>query len=347
MNTRKLGVDQAVPARPERAEPGLALRQVHLRIGLVVLLALLPAGSLLAALSVESQLALVALPVALLGVMHGGLDPWVGEVVMRDRFGQSGRTLFIAAYLAAMAIVIACWMLAPLATLAAFLFISVLHFGEQDAFAFAGRRDGLSIAVFGAIPVLGPVAAHPAEVALIFEWLTGVEKIVLAEILNWLTQPLIAIWLVGAGMHVARMHIEGERSSRFQLAGLGVLTASMILLPPLIAFAAYFCLLHSFGHLLDMASRSRGPWREWSPGQWASRLWPATLGALALGMIGWVVLSGTSTGHVAQREALAQVVFCGLAALTVPHVLLYAFFWNAANDGDREALGAESPKRSE
>ena len=225
------------------------------------MLALLPAGSLLGALSVESQLALVALPIALLGVMHGGLDPWVGEVVMRERLGRSGRTLFVVAYLAVMAIVIVSWILAPLATLAGFLLISVWHFGEQDAHGFAGRSDGLSIAVFGAVPVLGPVAAHPAEVALIFEWLTGVERIVLAEILNWLAQPLIAIWLVGTGMLVARLYIEADKDRRFQLAGLGVLVASMILLPPLIAFAAYFCLLHSFGHLLDMAARSRGPWR--------------------------------------------------------------------------------------
>ncbi|MBL39434.1 MAG: hypothetical protein CMP07_13595 [Xanthomonadales bacterium] len=314
------------PIRSRASESGLELRQIHLRIGLVVLIALLPAGSLLGTLAVESQLALVALPIALLGVMHGGLDPWVGDIVMRDRLGRSGRVLFVFSYLAVMAIVIACWVFAPLATLAGFLLISVLHFGEQDAYAFAGRSDGLSISVFGAIPVLGPVAAHPAEVALIFGWLTGVEQSVLAEILNWLAQPLIAIWLVGAGMHVARMHIEGDCGRRFQLAGPGVLVASMLLLPPLIAFAAYFCLLHSFGHLLDMAARSHGPWRDWSPGQWASRLWPATLGALALGMIGWVLLSGLETSDAIGREALAQVVFCGLAALTVPHVLLYAVF---------------------
>jgi len=326
MTTRNRQTRLADTTRTQPADYGRDLRQIHLRIGLVVLLALLPAGSLLGTLTVESQLALVALPIALLGVMHGGLDPWVGDVVMRDRLGRSGRVLFAVSYLAVMAVVIACWLLAPLATLAGFLLISVLHFGEQDAFAFAGRSDGLSVAVFGAIPVLGPVAAHPAEVALIFGWLTGIEKTVLAEILNWLAQPLTAIWLVGAGMLVARMHIEDEANRRFQLAGLGVLVASMILLPPLIAFAAYFCLLHSFGHLLDMAARSEGPWRAWSPGQWASRLWPATLGALALGMLGWVVLSGINTGDAIGREALAQVIFCGLAALTVPHVILYAVF---------------------
>lgn len=293
---------------------------------MVLLLALLPTGSLLGALSVEAQLALVTLPIALLGVMHGGLDPWVGEVVMYERLGKSSRALFVIAYLAVMSIVSISWIYAPLATLTGFLLISVWHFGEQDAFAFAGRSDGLTIAVFGAVPVLGPIAAHPAQVAVIFEWLTGVEKTVLAEILNWLAQPLIAIWLVGTGMYVARMLIEADTDSRFQLAGLGTLVASMILLPPLIAFAAYFCLLHSFGHLLDMAARSRGPWQDWSPVQWASRVWPATLGAIALGLIGWVVLSGFGTGEALNREAIAQVIFCGLAALTVPHVLLQAVF---------------------
>lgn len=338
---RQTGLDTglAEPIANRVSETGLELRQIHLRIGLLVLLALLPAGSLLGALAVEAQLALVALPIALLGVMHGGLDPWVGDIVMRDRLGRSGRALFVASYLAVMAIVIACWVLAPLPTLAGFLLISVLHFGEQDAYAFAGRSDGLSLSVFGAIPVLGPVAAHPTEVALIFGWLTGVEQDVLAVILEWLAQPLIALWLVGAGMHVVRMYIEGERDRRFQLAGLGVLVASMLLLPPLIAFAAYFCLLHSFGHLLDMAARSHGPWRDWSPGQWASRLWPATLGALALGMIGWVLLSGLETGDAIGREALAQVVFCGLAALTVPHVLLYAFFRGCLQPGPQPLQG--------
>lgn len=333
MTARSLETGFADPGGVQTSRRGLELRQIHLRIGLLVLLALLPAGSLLGTLSVESQLALVALPIALLGVMHGGLDPWVGDVVMRDRLGRSQRLLFMFSYLAVMAVVIACWLLAPLATLAVFLLISVLHFGEQDAFAFAGRSDALSVTVFGAIPVLGPIAAHPVEVALIFGWLTGIEKSFLAEILSWLAQPLIAIWVVGAGMLMARTFIEGESSRRFQLAGLGVLVASMILLPPLIAFAAYFCLLHSFGHLLDMAVRSNGPWRDWSPGQWASRLWPATLGALALGMLGWVLLSGFSAGGSLGREALAQVIFCGLAALTVPHVLLYALFRGDSRPG--------------
>lgn len=303
-----------------------ALRQVHLRIGLIALLSLVPASALLASVEIETQLVLVALPIALLGVMHGALDPWVGDVVLRRFLGRSNRPLFFGAYLALMAVVVACWIVMPLQTLVAFLLISVLHFGEQDAFAFASRKDGLSIAVFGAVPVLGPVAAHPVEVAMIFGWLTGMDGSALSEILRWLARPLIALWLVGAGMFIARMFIEHDSNPRFQLFGLLVLVAAMLLLPPLIAFAAYFCLLHSFGHLLDMAALESGPWAGWTLQQWAARLWPATLGALALGLVGWVSLSGLDLGNILYPKALSQIIFCGLAALTVPHVLLHMAF---------------------
>lgn len=302
------------------------LRQAHLRIGLIGLLALLPASGVFAALDIQAQLALVALPIGLLGVMHGALDPWVGDVVLRRQLGRPRRLVFFACYLVTMAAVIACWLAAPLYTLVAFLLISVVHFGEQDAFAFAGRSDGLTIAVFGAVPVLGPVAAHPTEVARIFAWLTGIATDTLAEILGWVAQPLIALWIVGAGMLVSRAILLREHAVGFQVIGLAVMVVSMMLLPPLIAFASYFCLLHSFGHLLDMAARESGPWRDWTPQQWAARLWPATLGALALGLLGWIMLSGFETDEMIYRKALAQAIFCGLAALTIPHVLLHGMF---------------------
>lgn len=303
-----------------------ALRTAHLRIGLVALASLLPAAGLLGAVSVPAQLATVALPIALLGVMHGALDPWVGDLVMRRRFGRASRTPFIAAYLAVMALVVVCWLVAPLPTLLGFLAISVLHFGEQDACAFGGRKDALGVLVYGALPVFGPIVGHPAEVAVIFGWLTGLEAASLETLLARVAQPVAAIWLVGAGMLLSRMLIERVADFGFRCFGMAVLVAAMLLLPPLIAFAAYFCLLHSFGHLFDMAANGDGPWRHWSLAQWTRRLWPATLATLMLGLFGWYVLTGLEVSQLPAREALARVVFCGLAALTVPHVLLHELY---------------------
>lgn len=303
-----------------------SLRLAHLRIVLVVLATLVPTAGLIGELQLATQLALIALPVATLGVMHGAIDPWVGEIVWRHHFGRYSSVGFFSTYLALVAAVVGLWILAPLPTLAAFLAISVLHFGEQDAAAFGGRKDALGVVVYGAIPVLGPVVGHPAEVATIFGWLIGVEPMPLRELLVWVAQPLAAIWLVGAGMLVSRMAMEGVADLAFKLFGVAVLLAAMVLLPPLIAFAAYFCLLHSFGHLFDMAAHDAGPWREWTLAQWTARLWPATLATLALGLGGLALLDLAGAEEVTLQANLARIVFCGLAALTVPHVLLHELF---------------------
>lgn len=307
---------------------GCSLRQLHLKIGLIVLTTLALMAPVFDMMSVEYQLALVTLPIALLGVVHGGLDPWVGRLVVQNLAGQSTQWLFFFLYLVTMLLVVALWVWAPLAALAGFLAISILHFGEQDAASFGLRHDGLTVLVFGAVPVLGPIAAHPAEVALVFSWLIAIEPAELAVFLAWLVKPLFAIWLVGAGMWVSRLFIVQGHDKRFSLVALGVLTVAVVVLPPLIAFSAYFCLLHSFGHIFDMAVNASGPWRLWSPRQWALRLWPATLGALALCLAGGFMLSGLDIGDRIDRNVLAQIVFCGLAALTFPHVLLHALFRN-------------------
>jgi len=325
MRSHGIRFDAAESAGPaERAES--SLRSTHLRIALVVLAALTPAAGLFGQIPVSSQLAIVALPIALLGVMHGALDPWVGGLVMQQRFGHRRILAFYAAYLLCMTAIIACWVLAPLATLAGFLALSVIHFGEQDAAAIGGRCDALGILVYGAVPVLGPIVGHAGEVAVIFDWLTGLDAARLEPLLVWLVKPVVAIWLVGLGMLVSRMVIEGVRDTAFRAFALAVLVAAMVLLPPLVAFAAYFCLLHSFGHLFDMAARGQGPWRHWTLAQWSARLWPATLVTLMLGLVGWYALAGLDFGMLPAREALAQVIFCGLAALTVPHVLLHELF---------------------
>jgi Brp/Blh family beta-carotene 15,15'-monooxygenase len=325
MRTHGIRFDaEASASAAERAES--ALRAAHLRIALIVLAGLLPAAGLLASLSVTSQLALVALPIAILGVMHGALDPWVGDALMAGRDRAPNRIGFVSLYLSVMAVVVGCWVLAPLPTLIGFLLISVLHFGEQDARALGGRADPLGVSVFGAIPVFGPIVGHPAEVALVFDWLTGLDAVRLETLIDWISTPVAAIWLVGAGMVLSRMAIERIDALAFRCFAVAVLVASMILLPPLIAFAAYFCLLHSFGHLFDMAARGDGPWRDWTLGQWTRRLWPATLATLALGVTGWLALSGFEATGPAAREALARIVFCGLAALTVPHVVLHELY---------------------
>ncbi len=297
--------------------------------------AVLPLAGLLDDLSIPAQLNLVLLPIALLGVMHGGADPWVGQTLMQRCLSSGAGYAFFTIYLAMMAMVLLAWWAMPLATLVAFLALSVLHFGVQDATTFDLPRRPLDACVLGAIPVLGPVVGDAEGVAVLFAWLAGIDPVPLADRLTWVARPLACLWLIGIGMVVSRVALEqgAARARRLSLA-VAVLGLVVTRLPPLIAFALYFCLLHSFGHLLEMATSRTGPWSRWSVRQWALRLWPATLGAIALGLIGGSVLASVDATSAAPGAQQVRVLFWGLAALTVPHVVLHAA-WGRATAGSR------------
>ena len=296
----------------------------HLRIASLGLLMLMPLSGWLSGLAITTQLAWVAVPIAVLGVMHGALDPWVGDRVWACRYGRPGRHAFLLAYLAAMSAVVMAWIAAPLFTLGAFLLISILHFGAQDAAALGRSGDALATVVLGAIPVFAPIIAHPEEVALVFQWLPGLEADQTAPLLRWLFNPVIALWIVGCGMWLSRMQLLQEDGLAPATGLLVVLLAAMLLLPPLIAFSAYFCLLHSPAHLLRMLNRGDSPWSGWRGIDWLQRLGLVTLSTILLGLLAWGLIALLDPAAMPGTEALARVIFCGLAALTVPHVLLHA-----------------------
>jgi Brp/Blh family beta-carotene 15,15'-monooxygenase len=86
-----------------------------------------------------------------------------------------------------------------------------------------------------------------------------------------------------------------------------------LVLPPLVYFVAYFCFLHSPRHLIE-AARLVG---IGSPEQVIVRALPITCVTVIGAMIAVYLLPSMPLS-----TATIQVVFIGLAALTVPHMLL-------------------------
>jgi Brp/Blh family beta-carotene 15,15'-monooxygenase len=83
--------------------------------------------------------------------------------------------------------------------------------------------------------------------------------------------------------------------------------------PPLLAFTLYFCGMHSARHILRTIDYS-GTFSR--PLLALSALLPM-IGVLVIAVVGWEFLKGKSLD-----ERIVQVVFVGLAALTVPHMAL-------------------------
>lgn len=247
------------------------------------------------------QVAVLIIVIAF-GVPHGALDGEIVRPLLRPLLGSAWFGVFALPYLGLSALVLLAWHEAPIAALAAFLGLSVLHFGLEDAGA-----DPLGIAVRGGLPIALPVLLHPAATTAVFGAVAGV------------SMPVPPMWLLlGAQLWAVLVpfYLLRQRRQRAVLTELALLAAAFIVLPPLAAFAIYFVCFHAPAHMRAIVRNGRAPRVASMPAaSWRSL--PITLLTLAIGAALW---PWVGTGPV-EAHLLSLTIRC-LAALTVPHMLL-------------------------
>ena len=260
----------------------------------------LVAWQVLAAPGLPAQIAVLVVAVALMGLAHGALDLPMAETLWPLR-RRADTARFFAAYLAVAAAVGALWALAPGLGLAAFLGYSVLHFsGDWEG-------EGPVLRAAGGLATIGaPALFRPDEVAALFGTLAPMSAA------SPVAQAASGAGVVAAGLAMMAVGRAPRRRARAGLE-LAVLWTMAAALPPLLYFVAYFCALHAPRHVAEtlpcLADRGR------ALRQMASLL-ALTLVASGAGF------AAIRQAGVAPDAAALQVVFIGLAALTVPHMLL-------------------------
>jgi Brp/Blh family beta-carotene 15,15'-monooxygenase len=273
------------------------LELLHRRVFLL-LSAILIAGYLLGfQLSQNTQLLVLLLSVSLTGVPHGALDPLVAR---QANLWQGGAELLVfgGVYLLIASAVFGLWMIFSDSILAALLIMSVWHF-SGDWRESLPRSQCLALA---AAVICAPGFWHTAEVTQLFSYLAPASSLLFSTIMLYLTPlcMLIAIAaLLGKSKPITYLRIE-----------FAALMVGAAVLPPLLFFLLYFCLLHSPRHLLAV-TRGLKLKEIVYYGLFFTGL------TLALAVILFFVLPETGIG-----ERLTQVLFIGLLALTVPHMLI-------------------------
>ncbi|MCY7319128.1 MAG: Brp/Blh family beta-carotene 15,15'-dioxygenase [Ramlibacter sp.] len=249
----------------------------------------------------QLQLAVLAPLILLLGVPHGALD----TVFVRQLTGiQSavGWSLFMLAYLAAAASVVVLWWFSPGFFLATFLLISVIHFSGDPE----GQTPAPFRALYGGAVIFSPLTLHAAEVSQLFSALAGESAAqTTVAALQWAAWP----WVAAIGVAA----IAGAKQDLARSIELVSLTALLTFAPPLIGFTIFFCCMHSARHVLRT--------RDYSSA--------GTLRHL-LGIAGWPMLATVAGVAIAWwlsdgkplEMRVAQLLFVGLAALTVPHMIV-------------------------
>ena len=264
---------------------------------LTILLLSLATGTIPQGLQIAVLLGLVVV----LGLPHGALDPWIAESSGLIE-GRLQTVVFNGVYLGIAAGVVAAWWWAPGLTLLGFLLISAWHFSED-------WRDELpswARVPSGALLLLMPIGFHAETVAELFAMLSGEAGIAVAQGLALPPALLVIGMLAMSGVAVFRQ-------KHWAAVELLALLALAWIAPPLVYFAVYFCLQHSPRHLL-------GHFREAGAAQ-TRRLMVMTViytvgSVLVLMPLVWL------WSDLPLESLLMRLIFIGLAALTVPHMIL-------------------------
>lgn len=243
--------------------------------------------------------------VLLIGVPHGAAD---ASLAMQTRFVDSRpkHVAFMLGYIAIAAAMIGFWMLAPIPALAIFLAMTIYHFGRGDALAYGTQSTVVRTLIHGGFIVFVALA-HEVDVTGLFRLLTDSDVWPLMVALRL----ALLLWLILFGLSFMR----GVVSPR----AAGEVTALMLvafLLPPLIAFALYFCGVHSARHFKRLAQDSRIN----TPRHRRLAM------VLALVSITAIILAAIFMQPASFSDGLMRSLFIGLAALTVPHMLLIDAF---------------------
>lgn len=268
--------------------------------GVVAILCLL-ASAFLPPVEKQTELIWVAALIIILGVPHGALD----TLFARELYGVNSLQAWIkfsVIYLVMVGLVVGIWYFAPLLFLIGFIGISIAHFsGDPD-----GETGWLIRLLYGGAIIFIPVHKHYQEVADLFTLLVGVKSS--QTLMPWISGLAIP-WILALSVVVLHLLVKKSPLS-FEFLCLGLIA---YFLSPLISFTVFFCGMHSARHIIRTATFAKYS----QPLLLVGAMLLPMMGVLILSIGAWFLLkSQTLDGRV------VQIVFVGLAALTVPHMVL-------------------------
>lgn len=245
---------------------------------------------------------LAAIAIVIAGIPHGTLDIEIAAA----HFGQhgfSGKVKIFFSYIGCAAAMVMLWLWLPEFALIAFLVISIIHFSRD----WRGGADPFLAMMVGWALVALPALASPDDAAAIFAVLTGSENgAVIAGLLGAASVPAALGSLVFA--YWAFRHNDAQSA----LEVIACIVAALFL-PPLVAFAVFFCGLHSPRHMGD-ALRETG---ALSPAQKLVIITAVSSLSFGLG-----VLMFLYQGQVPTDMGIIRAAFILISTLTVPHFIL-------------------------
>ena len=289
-------------------------------IGLTLLVVLLELWTHFSLGPVAVTILFVAVVVT--GMPHGAIDHLVAAQLYGLDVTWADQAKFYGGYLALMALYGAFWVVAPVWSLWVFLVMTMYHFGQADLAYWdlspvPARLVYLSRGLF----LIGlPIAAFPGAVDPIFDAIAGVrvtEWPLLSTHTTAVFGGLVAQHVLVLGGAALMAEVDGRDGGR-EVLNVTVLAVLFGAVHPLVAFAVYFGLWHSLGHILELLrffrQREAGP--KTIPDFYRKAALFTILPFAGLGVLYWITQAFGST------DQMIALLFIIIAVMTLPHMVI-------------------------
>ena len=246
--------------------------------------------------------------IVLIGLPHGALD---GAVAMHlgivQRFSDLAR--FMVVYIALAALVVVTWTVAPSISLILLLTISMLHFGAGDVKNGKGSLRFTEALAHGGLAIVGISQFHRSEVNEIFAYLTNQDTAAV-----WLAVDILTVGVIVA---IITCVFQASKNPKWATTVLELLLLGIVyaITPPLLGFAIYFCCVHSARHFRTIYATIKDTVASGNIKNQAILF--TVVSWIAAGIAFWMFADFADPG-----PTILRITFIGLAALTVPHMIL-------------------------
>ncbi len=249
-----------------------------------------------------------------IGLPHGSFDGAVASLV-----GFSNRIQFlkfIFYYLTLFFFVIIFWLNFPIIALTIFIIMTIAHFGLCDWTNYNINNYKFSVSfTHGMTIIFGIIFFNENQSFKIFEYLTN-DKIYSIQqyfFIPYLLTFLSIIYFIYISFFEVKL--------RKGIIEIVFLLLIFYLFDPLLSFALYFCFFHTYKHLKHLIGNIYSNLINKKFVIYSTFIFTAISWVGGLGIVYYLVQ------NLSLYESILKVIFIGLAALTLPHMLLVDFVY--------------------
>ncbi len=245
----------------------------------------------------------------LVGLPHGSFD---GAVAVLVGFNTKLEFIkFIFFYLVLFFVVVVFWLYFPIISLLIFLSFTILHFGLCDwSFYKTNKYKKFISLTHGLAVIFGIIYFNEAESLEIFSYLSNDKIYFFQKYLIFFYILTLVLIIIFALLSIT------EKYLRFGVVEILFLLSVFYFFDPLFSFAIYFCFFHTYKHLKHLIININLFLKD------KKFVLYTTLLFTIISWIGGGVVTIFLLDSFSYYETFIKVCFIGLAALTLPHMIL-------------------------